>query len=98
MTRIPLLAAALVLALAGCADTPTEVEKHEERVAHFKPAATAKALKADLERRGHTVGRLTCEDVAKDRQTCAGTVNGEPVRWKVTLDLATGERDAVVVP
>jgi hypothetical protein len=89
---LPALAAALVAGCGGGTDEPTL----QERAAELAPAKTAAKLSADLERRGHDVKTITCEDVSSTRQACAGTVDGKPLTWTVTLDLNTGERDAKV--
>lgn len=91
---VPALAAALVAAGCGGTEEPTI----QERAAELTPAKTASKLKADLEGRGHAVQAITCEDVSSTSQACNGTVDGKPLTWTVTIDLATGQRDVKVNP
>lgn len=95
LSRLILPAAALALAAAGCGGTEPTVA---DRAAELAPAKTATKLTADLERRGHDVKAITCEDVSTTGQACAGTVDGLKLKWTVAIDLATGQRDVKVTP
>jgi hypothetical protein len=94
LLTLPALAATLMAAGCGGSNEPTI----QERAAELEPAKTASKLKADLERRGHDVQAITCDDVSSTSQACAGTVDGKTLEWTVTIDLATGQRDVKVKP
>lgn len=98
MRAAALVALAAALALSACGGGTSGSDDAKRAADALSADNSAKDLAASLRKRGHTVSGITCTDVSAKRQRCAGAVDGDPVRWRVDIDLATRTRDFVVTP